>query len=214
MARGTCAIYGVPKEAGTFRLEFPIDGGSWFADVVIEGDDDDASSTNVHTISGKVGKYLGYSLSRDEGIVCGSKHPDWRRVTGNLPAGMARGTCAIYGVPKVAGTYRLEFPIDDGSWLVDVVITGEVVAHPILMILMEIPQIILILVEIQPMMMVRIPTRRMILIQMEMHPMMMVQIPTHRMIPIPMAIHPIMMTRQLMILRLLAFAMLFLQHRL
>jgi len=48
-----------------------------------------SANSDIHTLTGKVGKYLGFSLSRDEGIACGSKAPDWRRVTGNFPAGMA-----------------------------------------------------------------------------------------------------------------------------
>ncbi len=126
MNRGGCSIYGRPEIAGTFRLEFPVVGGVWLADLVVTSDDDTMPvppMPDVYTITGNVGQYLGFNLADGTNAVCDSAAPDWRRVTG-LPAGMNRGGCSIYGRPETAGTFRLEFPVVGGVWLADLVITG------------------------------------------------------------------------------------------
>jgi uncharacterized protein (DUF1800 family) len=129
MNRGGCSIYGRPEIAGTFRLEFPVVGGVWLADLVVTSDDDTIPVPpppipDVYTITGNVGRYLGFNLADGTNAVCDSTAPDWRRITG-LPAGMNRGGCSIYGRPEVAGTFRLEFPVVGGVWLADLVITGD-----------------------------------------------------------------------------------------
>ncbi len=123
---GGCSFYGYPEDAGTFRLEFPVVGGVWLADLIVASDDSTSVvSSDIFEINGVAGAYLEFHLSEGTSANCRMGAPDYSRVAG-LPTGMfADGNCSLYGYPAMAGTSQLEFPVVGGQWLAELVITSE-----------------------------------------------------------------------------------------
>ncbi len=126
MYRGGCTIYGYPEMAGVSTLEFPTIGGVFVVELTVTdgsgGGADDDSGEDVPQVNAVLGQYTGFYLSSISDADCRQGAPDWPRVTG-LPEGMYESGCIIYGYPQALGTSRLEFPVADGVFAIDFVVT-------------------------------------------------------------------------------------------
>ena len=75
----------------------------------------------VYKIQGIINEYLGFNMADANNETCRQGLPDYTRVTG-LPSGIYSSGCSIYGYPENTGEFRIEFPVESGVWVADIVV--------------------------------------------------------------------------------------------
>ena len=83
-----------------------------------------APTSGIYQIKIIAGQYFSFNMADVNNKTCRQGYPDYPKIKG-LPAGVYRSSgCSIFGKGQISGVSRISFPVEDGEWSADLVITG------------------------------------------------------------------------------------------